>query len=173
MNIHKSSMHGYMAIKLDMSKAYDRVEWTFLESTMRKLGFNERWMTLIMICVKTVSYSVLVNGEPKEVFRSTRGIHQGDLFSPFLFLLCMEGLHNLISKAESEGSIHGFALSRKSPKLTHLLFVDDSLLFCKSNRKECFKVLEILATYEHLSCQQINRGKTSLFFSKSTTEAIR
>ena len=93
--------------------------------------------------------------------------------SPFLFLLCTEGLHNLISKAESEGSIHGFALSRRSPKLTHLLFTEDSLLFCRSNKKECHKVLEILATYEHLSCQQINRGKTSLFFSKSTTEAIR
>ena len=68
MNIHKSSKHGYMAIKFDMSKAYDRVEWFFLEITMRKLGFNERWITLMMICVKTVSYSVLVNGEPKEVF---------------------------------------------------------------------------------------------------------
>ena len=68
MNIHKSSKHGYMAIKLDMSKAYDRVKWFFLEITMRKLGFNERWITLMMICVKTISYSVLVNGEPKEVF---------------------------------------------------------------------------------------------------------
>ena len=88
MNIHKSSMHGYMAIKLDMSKAYDRVEWTFLESTMRKLGFNERWMTLIMICVKTVSYSVLVNGEPKE----SVSIHKGNpsrrpLFSLSLFIV--------------------------------------------------------------------------------------
>ena len=127
----------------------------------------------MMICVKTMSYSVLVNGEPHEVFRPTRGIHQGDPLSPFLFLLCTEGLHNLISKVESEGSIHGFALSRRSPKLTHLLFIEDSLLFCRSNKKECHKVLEILATYEHLLGQQINRGKTSLFFSKSTTEAMR
>ena len=119
MNTHKSNKHGYMALKLNMSKAYDKVEWSFFESILRKLGFNERWITLMMICVKTVSYSVLVNGEPHEVFRPTRGIHQGDPLSPFLFLLCTESLHNLISKAEREGSIHGFALSRRSPNQTN------------------------------------------------------
>ena len=55
----------YMAIKLDMSKAYNRVEWSYLESVMRRVSFIERWITLLMLCVKTVSYSILVNGEPK------------------------------------------------------------------------------------------------------------
>ena len=78
-----------------------------------------------------------MNGEPKGMIRPSRGIHQGDPLSPFLFLLCKEGLHSLISKAASEGIIHGFGLSRRSPKLTHLLFADDSLLFCKSSKNEC------------------------------------
>ena len=156
-----------------MSKAYDRVEWCFLEEVMRKLGFNERWITLMMVCVKTVSYSVLLNGEPKGLINPTRGIRQGNPLSPFLFLLCTEGLNNLILQVASEGSIHGFALSRRSPKLTHLLFVDDSLLFCRSNRNECQKVLDILASYESMSGQQINQGKTFIFFSKSTTIAMR
>ena len=55
----------YMAIKLDMSKAYDNVEWSYLESVMRRVGFTKRWIKLLMLCVKTVSYSILVNGEPK------------------------------------------------------------------------------------------------------------
>ena len=171
MNTHKSTKLGYMAIKLDMSKAYDRVEWIFLEKVMRKLGYNERWINPIMICVNTVSYSVLVNGEPKGLIRPTRRIRQGNPLSPFLFLLCMEGLHSLISKAEREGAIHESSLSKTSPKLTHLLFANDS--FYKSNRSECQKVLQILAHYERLSGQQINRGKTAIFFSKSTNDAMK
>ena len=104
----------------------------------------------MMICVKIVSYLVLVNGEPKGLIHPTRGIHQGDPLSPFLFLLCIEGLNSLILKAESEGSIHGFALSRRSPKPTHLLFEDDSLLFCKSSINKCQKVLDILASYNSM-----------------------
>ena len=173
MNNHNSKKSGFMALKLDMSKVYDRVEWCFLEEVMRSLGFNERWIALMMVCIKTVSYSVLVNGEPKGLIKPTRGIRQGDPLSPFLFLLCMEGLNNLILKAASEGSIHAFALSRRSPKLTHLLFADDSLLFCRSTRDECQKVLDLLASYESMLGQKINRGKTTIFFSKSTTPAMR
>ena len=92
-----------------------------------------------------------MNGEPKGLIKPTRGIHQGDSLSPFLFLLCTEGLNNIILKTASEGSIHGLALSRRSPKLMHLLFADDSLLFCRSNRNECQKVLDLLTYYESMS----------------------
>ena len=136
-----------MAIKLDMSKAYDRVEWPFLECVMKKLGFNEKWMTLMMLCVSTVSYSILINGAPHGYIRPPRGIRQGDPLSPFLFLLCMEVLHGLLTKSAARGDIHGFSLSRKSPPLTHLLFADNSLLFCRSNSEECQKILEILQVY--------------------------
>lgn len=86
-----------MALKLDLSKTYDRVEWSFLEIMLRKLGFNERWITLLMLCVTSLSYFVLVNGELKGLIRPTRGIRQGDPLSPFVFLLCIEALHGLIS----------------------------------------------------------------------------
>ena len=74
MNNMNSGKFRYMAIKLDMIKAYDRVEWGYLENVMRKMGFNERWIGLIMACVKTVSYSILINGEPQGFIQPTRGI---------------------------------------------------------------------------------------------------
>ena len=126
---YKSCTHGFMALKLDMSKAYDRVEWCFLEEIMRKMVFNEKWINLVMVCVKTITYLILVNGEPCGMIHPTRGIRQGDSLSPFLFLLCMERLDGLIKQAERSGEIHGYSLCRRGPKLTHLLFVDGSLIF--------------------------------------------
>ena len=64
----------YMAVKLDMSKAYERVEWVYLENIMRKMGFNEKWIGLTTMCIKIVTYSILVNGEPQGLIQPTRGI---------------------------------------------------------------------------------------------------
>ena len=126
-----------------------------------------------MLYVTFVSYSILINGEPKGMIYPSRYIRQGDPLSLFLFLLCMEGLHGLISKAAGQGEIRGYSISRNSPRLTHLLFENDSLLFCRATTQECQKVLDILDTYGKCSGQQINRSKTTIFFSKSTSEKLR
>ena len=170
---HKSGENGYMAMKLDMSKSYDWVEWCFLEDLMRRMRFNERWIGMIMVCIKIISYSILVNGDPKGLIHPTRGIRQGDHWSPFLFLLCMEGLHGLISNAASSGKINGFSLCWRGPKLAHLLFADDSMLFCMSTIEECKKILNILEIYESASGQKVNKNKTALFFNRSTTKSVR
>ena len=59
-----------------MSKAYNRVEWVFLENVIRKMGFCEQWIGLIMVCVKTVTHSILMNGEPKGLIHPSRGLRQ-------------------------------------------------------------------------------------------------
>lgn len=171
MNSHNLGDTSFMALKLDMSKAYDWVEWDFLEDIMQQMGFNERWIGLILICVKIVSYSILVNGEPKVMIHTTRGIRQGGPLSPFLFLLCIEGLLSLITNAANFGEIKGFSLCKKGPELTHLLFANESF-FCKATTNECAKVFNILEIYELASGHKVNRSKTTLFFSKSTLENV-
>ena len=101
--------------------------------------------------------------------KPSRGIRQGDPLSPYLFLLCLEGLHRMIKKAANNGDIQGVSICRNGPKLTHLFFADYSLLFCRATTQECQKVLEILSSYERALGQKLNRDKTSLFFSKSTS----
>ena len=102
---------GEMAIKLDMSKAYDRVEWTCLEKIMDKLGFVDKWRKLIMQCITIVTYAIKINNCPKGHIIPSRGIRQEDPLSPYLFLLCAEGLSAMIKVSVCKGKMEGLAFS--------------------------------------------------------------
>lgn len=133
-----------------MSKAYDRVEWGFLREVMRRLGFGERWVGLILECVMTVEYTVKLGGVGGEecgpIFPS-RGLRQGDPLSPYLFLFVAEGLSALIRRQEEMGTLHGVAVARGAPRVSHLFFADDSFLFFRANTLEARIVKEILEVY--------------------------
>ena len=140
-----------MAGKLDMSKAYDRVEWKFIEEVMRRMGFHERWIGWIMRCITTISYSIIINREAHCNIVPSRGLCQGDPLSSYLFLLCTEAFLALIEEANNNNALTGISICRGSPKVTHLLFADDSLLFYKAENLECSKMVEILKQYEAAS----------------------
>ncbi|XP_023917793.1 uncharacterized protein LOC112029335 [Quercus suber] len=168
-DLKRKGKQGLMAIKLDMSKAYDRVEWAYLEAMMRKLGFADRWIKLMMMCVTTVSYSVLINGELRGRISPTKGLRQGDPISPYLFLLCSEGLSTMLKREETMGRIKGVSVCRGAPQVSHLLFTDDSIIFCRPSVGEGQRVMKVLADYEQVSGQKLNKEKTSLFFSRNTS----
>ena len=141
---------------------------------MRKLGFQEEWIRLIMMYVTTVSYSVLINGEPKEKITLTRGLRQGDPISPYLFLLYAEGLTAMLRRDEREGLINGISLScRRAPRISHLLFANDCIIFREASVREGNRVLKVLDDYERESGQKLNREKTLLFSSKNTRREIQ
>lgn len=118
-------------------------------------------------CIKLVTYSILVNGEPKGNIIPTRGIYQGDPLSPYLFLLCSEGLNGLIQNAVNSGCLEGFSLCRNCPKIFHLFLADDKLLFCRARMGDIEKIQDILGKYEKASGKNINSNKTTLFFSQN------
>lgn len=165
----RSGQVGYAAFKLDMSKAYDRVEWSFLHDMMLKLGFHTDWVNLIMKCVSTVTYRIRVNGELSESFSPERGLRQGDPLSPYLFLLCAEGFSALLSKTEEEGRLHGIRICQGAPSVSHLLFADDSLILCRANGGEAQQLQTILQIYEECSGQVINKDKSAVMFSPNTS----
>jgi hypothetical protein len=95
------------------------------------MGFNGRWISLIMMCVKMVQYSILVNGNPCGFLTPSRGIRQGDPRSPYLFLICAKALSAMLTRPNMDGRLIGVPTLKRGRALSHIFFVDDSLLFCR------------------------------------------
>ncbi|XP_023634268.1 uncharacterized protein LOC111829408 [Capsella rubella] len=144
LNLNADCDEEFIAVKTDMSKAYDRMEWSFLEELLIRLGFDIKWVQWIMVCVRSVSLSVLLNGIDYGFIKPERGIRQGDPLSPFLFILCAEALVHVMNRAEQEGRLTGMRLTPDCPSIQHLLFADDSLFLCHANLKECGEFLHCL-----------------------------
>lgn len=128
MHMKTQGKMGFSALKLDMTKAYDRVEWNFLRDMMRKMGFANKWVEWVYVCVSRVKYSVLLSGKEIGPITPSRGLRQGDPVSPYLFLICAEGLSAIIRRREEEGSFHDCKIARSAPSVSHLFFADDSYL---------------------------------------------
>jgi hypothetical protein len=127
---------GYIALKMDMEKAYDLMEWSFLLKIMEILGFNAQWISLINECISSPSFLILINGSPHGFFSSSRGLRQGDPLSPFFFIIGVEALSRVLSKSEAEGLFKGFPLTRQCPRVSHLLFVDDLIIFSRATMED-------------------------------------
>ena len=132
------------------------------------MGFEEKLVELIMSCILSVKYSILINGNPTGNIYPTRGIRQRDPLSPYLFLLCVEALSFQLLVAEGQGIIKDVSTSPKGPRINHLFFANDGLLFCRATPIEWNRLAKILEVYEKASGQLLNRDKTSIFFSRNT-----
>ncbi|XP_042973063.1 uncharacterized protein LOC122304866 [Carya illinoinensis] len=133
------------------------------------MGFGAKWTNLLILCVRSVSFSILVYGEPKGPIYPSRGLKHGDLISPYLFILCTEGLISLLQKVDVKDVVEGICACRGAPKINHLMFADDRLLFCRATSQTNRKILHLLEVYEQASGQMVNKDKTSMVFSKNVS----
>ncbi|XP_074346940.1 uncharacterized protein LOC141685753 [Apium graveolens] len=156
LNRKRRGNSGCMALKIDMSKAYDRIEWDYLRELLRKMGFNDWWVHLVLQCVNLVSYTI------------THGFREMGPVVP-----SREGLPALLRKYEAQKWIHGIKVCRNAPSVSHLLFADDSYLFCNSSENEALRMGELLQIFEEASGQQVNLNKSSVIFSSNVDRDLR
>ncbi|XP_024178589.1 uncharacterized protein LOC112184556 [Rosa chinensis] len=164
---------GFLPLKLDISKPYDRLEWGFLQRIMLKMGFPEQWVQLIMSCLSTVRYDFIINGTPRGFVTPQRGLRQGDPLSSYLFLLCAKGLSALITHSVSSGHWQGLRICDGAPSVSHLLFADDSMLYSSATSQDCTLIRNLLNVYERASGQQVNLQKSNVVFSGSVLPHMR
>ncbi|OMO52105.1 reverse transcriptase [Corchorus capsularis] len=173
LNNRRTGRRGFMALKLDLSKAYDRVNWSFLKLLLDKMGFCEFWTTRVMECITSTQFSIVLNGERGDSFTPERGLRQGDPLSPYLFILITEVLSQLITKVIASGDWQGFRINRRCPLLSHLLFADDCLLFSVADERNCDTILNVLTKFRNATGQVINFTKSAVFFSSNTSSECR
>uniref|UniRef100_A0A453EYZ0 Reverse transcriptase domain-containing protein n=1 Tax=Aegilops tauschii subsp. strangulata TaxID=200361 RepID=A0A453EYZ0_AEGTS len=163
----KDPTKSFCSYKLDLSKAYDRVDWRFLKQVMQKLGFAQRWIDWIMTCVTSVRYSVKFNGTLLDSFAPSRGLRQGDPLSPFMFLFVADGLSAILKHGVASNSITPVKICRRAPGISHLLFADDTLLFFEASRAQAENVKGCLELYAKATGQCLNYNKCSILFGDS------
>ncbi|XP_074266809.1 uncharacterized protein LOC141590096 [Silene latifolia] len=160
----RKSVSPRFMLKVDLKKAYDSVNWDFLEQMLTYLNFPPFFIHLIMECTRSASYSLVLNGESFRHFKGAKGLRQGDPLSPLLFTIAMEYLSRILAYTTATFPFKFHPLC--SPlRLSHLMFADDLLLFCKGDVKSIMVILRFFSTFSHASGLQMNPTKTNAFFN--------
>ncbi|XP_026396377.1 uncharacterized protein LOC113291010 [Papaver somniferum] len=168
----KSGDNRWMAPKLDMSKAFDRLECPFFIEVLSYFGFNDDFCDLVQQCINITQLSVMLNGSPCEAFTPTRGIMQGDPLSPYLFILAMEFLSGQLIEAQQDSRIKGIKVVSLAPAINHLLFADDCLIFTQDNVTTVNNLLELLQHFSSQSGQVITFEKSAVYFIQKTKPEV-
>ena len=148
-----------------MDKTCDRLSWNLIKVVINSMGFSQHWINLIMECVSTTCFQVLINGALLGAITPTRGLRQGDPLSPYLFILCQNVLSHLFFNAQAQKNLHGIKINRRNPLLNHFFFANDCFIFFMTNIHSCRHFKNVLKEFYLLSRLKINYTKSKFFIS--------
>ena len=151
-----------VVFKIDFEKAYDHVEWEFLDFVLERKGFGLTWRKWIWGCLSSMEYFVILNGRPRGKFKGTRGLRQGDPLSPFLFTLVADVLGRMTDKLVIQDRIQCLEVGRENTKVSHLQYADDTLFFLKEEENNIRTLYSSLKIFSAISGLRINFGKSTL-----------
>lgn len=155
-----------MAMKLDVRKAFDRVKRDFLTNTLATFGSCQKWRSQIYQCIATTSISFKLNSSPTENIKPESAIQQGDHLSPFLYIISTKVIPRLLTRGEKNGDIHVIKISQSVSLLPHILFTDDSLVFCRANLVETRNLKDVLNTFSRVPRNKFH--KFGIYFNTNT-----
>ncbi|KAL9666983.1 hypothetical protein QQ045_001327 [Rhodiola kirilowii] len=165
-DINVKTFGGNIMLKIDMSKAYDRISWRFIIKMISAWGFSDKWIDLVYRNIANCWYSVPWNASSYGFFKSNRGVRQGDPLSPTLFILAMEFLSRLINTSIQKSEINPYKVEGCKAHIHHLMYADDLLIFSNGHNKSVEKLMKIINNFCDLSGEKLNPAKCKIFFSK-------
>ena len=162
-SLDKKQYGGNIALKVDISKAFDTLDWNFLVMVLSNFGFSPIFINWIVEILKSVRLSVLVNGKAISFFNCSRGVRQGDPFSPLLFCLAEEVLSRPLFDSSARGRLIPMSYYRGISFPTHVLYADDIMIFCTGLKSNIRELLSIFHKYSEVSGQTVNNEKSRFF----------
>jgi hypothetical protein len=164
--------HDFMT-KIDLAKAFDRIEWHFIASALARKGLHDHFINLVHACISSPTFFVIINGQSYGHFKSSRGIRQGCHLSPYLFVLGVNELSLALQDAMQANRLSGISLGPNCPPIHSIMFADDLLVCGKANMQEASTIAQILDQLCHHSGQVPNWDKSAIMFSKNVTLQVK
>ena len=160
----KSRVSG-VNCKLDIEKAYHHVNWEALLDLLKRMGYGEKWCKRIRTCISTVQFSILINRFLADFFGSSKGLRQEDPLFPMLFFIMMEVFNRMLQRVEGAGLIRGFKADGRrggGECISHLLFVEDTILFCDVVVEQILQVQLLLLCFQAVTGLKVNVQKSEM-----------
>lgn len=160
--LRRKKLRG-LIMKIDFEKAYDNVNWSFLEEVLTHKVFPVQWVKWVKQSVQGGKVCVNVNGQRSDFFKTFRGLRLGDPLSPFLFNLVANALGNLMNKAKARGLIQGLVQRLIPESISHIQYADDTVIMVDPTVENIRNLKIILYCFEFLSRLKINFHKSEAF----------